>query len=79
MSDKEGKLVLTPWGEFVMRYSVMVPPRFWQEVRYQLQHTLNMGDDWKFLAKELVAGLNALMDDEGRDSLYRIVNLEEGG
>ena len=71
------KLKLTPWGEFVMRYSVMVPPKLWQEIRQHLQHFMDTEQDWKFFAGEMEAGLHALTNDEATDSFYRIVALEE--
>jgi hypothetical protein len=71
------ELKLTQWGEFINRYSVMVPVRFWQETRKMLQHYLDTEQDWTFAAGELVAGLEALMDDEGQDSLLKFVNIEE--
>ena len=71
------KLKLTAWGEFVNRYTVMVPWVAWKALRENMQHLMDTDQDWKFYAGELVAGLQALMDDEGQDSLYRIIHLEE--
>lgn len=73
-------LKLTRWGEFVNRYSVMVPMFLWISIYRHISHLIDTEQDWSFFAGELVAGLQALMDEEGQDSIYRILaEAEERG
>ena len=69
-------LRLTNWGEFVHCYSTRVPPRFWQNTRAEIAHLMDLDEDWKFYTGEIVAGLQALMDDDGKFSLYKFIQKE---
>jgi len=51
----------------------MVPVSIWNEIWEKVYHLMDTEQDWTFFTGELVAGLTALMDDEGKDSFYRIL------
>lgn len=68
-------LELTPWGKFVMQYSVMVPRNIWDVLRKHCENLLESGQDWKFFLGELAAGCNELGGEQER--LCEIICMEE--
>jgi hypothetical protein len=76
---QQGKLKLIEWRRFVHRWGAVIPVRFWNQVRELLQSSLDRGEDWKFVAHDLIGGIQELVNDENRFSLYRIINIEEEG
>ena len=56
---------LTPWGKFVMEYSVMVPINLWNHIKEEAEQFMETGQGWEFFLSELSAGCDML-------SIYRM-------
>lgn len=53
-------LALTPLGEFINKYGVLVPRNLWAEIFRLAEHYLDDGSDWPMFFDELISGCQEL-------------------
>jgi len=62
-------LELTPWGQFIMQYTVCNDANFWNTICERVKQALDNGDDWMSFLDEIIAGCTELRDGKLQEIL----------